>query len=279
MLWTAMMALMKPTVVHCGITLAIADRIVGGTAAYLGEFPWQVSLKLQGTHDCGATVISKTWLVSAAHWNGPPNIYNPQILQTSLAGATLITGAQSTAMVLNIKSIIIHPNYNSFTADYDVSLVELESPLTFNSYIQPICLPVPSYNFPPGMQCTVTGWGQLYEFNSELMPVQLPKTSVGPLLSTCLKFLYVLPANSQMMCAGFLAGKVDACQGDSGGPLVCQESTGRYFLAGIVSWGIGCAEVNRPGVYTRVTSIQSWIMSYINQPNGHSDWINSGSTH
>ncbi|XP_028672156.2 transmembrane protease serine 9 [Erpetoichthys calabaricus] len=248
----------------CGITLAIADRIVGGTAAYLGEFPWQVSLKLQGTHDCGATVISKTWLVSAAHCFD--SISDPT-QWTALAGATLITGAQSTAMVLNIKSIIIHPNYNSFTADYDVSLVELESPLTFNSYIQPICLPVPSYNFPPGMQCTVTGWGQLYEFNST-QTTMLQKATVGIIDSTLCNSSRVYPGaiTSQMMCAGFLAGKVDACQGDSGGPLVCQESTGRYFLAGIVSWGIGCAEVNRPGVYTRVTSIQSWIMSYINQP-------------
>ncbi|XP_073884716.1 brain-specific serine protease 4 isoform X2 [Macaca fascicularis] len=61
-----------------------------------------------------------------------------------------------------------------------------------------------------------------------------------------------------MLCAGYLEGERDACLGDSGGPLMCQVD-GAWLLAGIISWGEGCAERNRPGVYISLSAHRSWV--------------------
>ncbi len=61
------------------------------------------------------------------------------------------------------------------------------------------------------------------------------------------------------VCAGTANGGADSCEGDSGGPMVVKDKNGRYVLAGIISWGIGCGDRNRPGVYTRISEFRNWI--------------------
>jgi len=62
-----------------------------------------------------------------------------------------------------------------------------------------------------------------------------------------------------MICAGFEAGGHDSCDRDSGGPMIMKTKDGDV-LVGLVSWGDGCARPGKPGVYTKISAVRSWIL-------------------
>uniref|UniRef100_A0A8C5GI96 trypsin n=1 Tax=Gouania willdenowi TaxID=441366 RepID=A0A8C5GI96_GOUWI len=91
-----------------------------------------------------------------------------------------------------------------------------------------------------------------------------------PLLpqSTCKSALGKDLVTNTMLCAGYLSGGIDSCQGDSGGPLIYKDRlSGRFQLYGITSWGDGCGEKGKPGVYTRVAAFSDWIQAEIHSKN------------
>ncbi|XP_055500316.1 suppressor of tumorigenicity 14 protein isoform X1 [Leucoraja erinacea] len=249
----------------CGTSPTKKTKIVGGEDAKNGKWPWQVSLQmgLYG-HICGASIVSNRWLVSAGHcFQDSDSIrYSTSSAWTAYLGLQLMNRMNSRIVTRSIRRIVTHPKYDEFTSDYDIALLELKTPVFFSDSIQPICLPAATHIFTPTANCYVTGWGVLGEDGELATVLQEASVKIIP-LGICNK-LYENSVTSRMICAGHLRGGVDACQGDSGGPLVCLGKRRRWFLAGIVSWGEGCARRNRPGVYTRVSRFSDWIKQQIN---------------
>ncbi|XP_053308618.1 transmembrane protease serine 13 [Spea bombifrons] len=233
------------------------SRIIGGTEASVGEWPWQVSLHQQSgvrfTHVCGGTLINTQWVLTASHCfteTAAPSHWRVY------AGAVKLYNLRAVSAV---SSIVRHEDYHSDTDDYDVALMKLREPFTLSAGIQPACLPMTGQTFNPDTKCWISGFGKTAassdETSSVLMDAEVSIISTDVCNSVN---IYRGAITSRMMCAGKLAGGTDSCQGDSGGPLVCEQS-GRWYVAGVTSWGTGCGERNKPGVYTRVTEVLPWI--------------------
>merc|ERR1712227_1084909 len=222
-------------------------RIVNGEEAPVGSLPYQASLQLRvgdrlvsskSMHFCGGAFIAENWIVTASHC-----VKGQQARMLKIVGGTNdITDSGSPTF--GVEEVITN-DYNDVTKMNDIALLRLDM-TTYNLEMRtaeghpttPIQLCPESFE-PQGRDCTVSGWGHLKSKGSGV-PDMLREVQVKVLHDS--------------ICQKMLAG----------GPLVCKDAAGDRCLAGVVSWGVGCATEGIPGVYTNVRKYDQWIRDKMN---------------
>jgi secreted trypsin-like serine protease len=247
-------------------------KIVGGTTAPAGKFPFQTALIFSGTPEgsehfgqfCGGSLIAQNWVLTAAHCvpdtdAGEVDVYvGSNVLPSGGPGSGSAGGVRSA-----VDEIIPHEAYNPATSDNDIALLHVTGPIPAQLRTAVAATPAhdKQYVFPLG-DAVVIGWGATAEGGGttpQLMRVWVDIQDSELCEANYQEVIPSLQITDNMLCAGLPEGGQDSCQGDSGGFLGAPLGNGEYVQLGVVSFGVGCARPKLFGVYTRVANYTDWI--------------------
>lgn len=243
------------------------QRIIGGTEADEGRYSYAVSLQDDYGHFCGGALITPNVVLSAAHCASNCGSSCDGEYKVVINRHDLRT---DDGEEIEIDVELVHPDYNEDTTDNDFMLLFLKNNVTSPDVE---LVHVSSDIIPENIDVTVVGWGDTDITDKQDLADKLMEVEVRTVTNAdCDASSSTEPGwednyhdqiTDNMICAEH-ADEKDACQGDSGGPLVVRSTTGgQDSIIGVVSWGVGCAHDDFPGVYARVSAQFGWIEQHI----------------
>jgi len=256
----------------------IETYVVGGVDTNILEVPWQVYIEISkngNTYACGGTLVSRTWVVTAAHCLNELDS-NTSYSAVSNDSVTVFSGSADRSSNGNMKrntviNVIAHPSYNQTENSSDIALLQLSTVVLPPS--QPIKLidDASQYNadleFGNGLanNLVLSGWGRTSTDGNESTDILQKTTLTGVSDNNCALSWGWFGLEDEFICAN--AFNKGSCNGDSGGPLIWQDKNAisdadmGYRLAGVVSFGntLQCAYNQLPDVYTQVSTHANWI--------------------
>jgi secreted trypsin-like serine protease len=251
----------------CSIKAQDIQAITNGFPIEIQNVPYQVSIqnKSSGNHFCGGSIINNKYVLTAAHCVDGTNASDI----TLNVGFSLQNNPGNNLQSYNARRIVVHPNYNNGTNDFDIAVIEIDGTFSFNGSVQPVELISPQSlaSETIGNQVRVSGWGWTIPNQSgvanQLQAVDVPIISNQQADNELDISSPNHPELTQRMLSTGAVGmdRQGACHGDSGGPLVFRQNGGNDIQIGVVSWGVPrcVGGENSPSIYARLSQLVNWI--------------------